>query len=470
MNKKRLMLSILLIIIGVVINVSVIRHQNTSEGAEISVKVMMRSDIDDGYQMYYMASDYMTGEVFLEEDSEILSVAYDWEYDVYQYTIPADSAFIRLDFGNQSGHAQVESIELQYKRQTQEISLQQLQGFVDDNELELAIEDSTLFVTMTGADAYLVWSTADWDLSGLVERGSSDFWHILLKIIACVAVDLILVILIRSMKEILEIPREIIQERKQIMHLAKNDFKTRYAASYLGIFWAFVQPIVTVLVYWFVFDKGLKAGSQAVGTLEVPFVLFLISGMVPWFFFNDAINGATNALTSYSYLVKNVVFKISILPVVKVISAVFVHAFFIVFCIIIFFVYGYHPTIYMVQMLYYTASMFIFVLGLGYLTSAINVFFRDLAEIISIILQVWVWFTPIMWNMSAVVKSDILQAVFKCNPLFYIVEGYRDALIEQVWFWQRPGITLYFWCFTLIVGIIGTTAFRKLRVHFADVL
>lgn len=112
------------------------------------------------------------------------------------------------------------------------------------------------------------------------------------------------------MKKILALPAELYQNRKLVLSLAKNDFKTKYAGSYLGIVWAFIQPIVTILVYWFVFSVGLKAGTVS----DYPFVLYLVSGIVPWFFFQDALNGGTNALIEYNYLVKKVVFKISILP------------------------------------------------------------------------------------------------------------------------------------------------------------
>ena len=101
-----------------------------------------------------------------------------------------------------------------------------------------------------------------------------------------------------------------------IYKLAKNDFRTKYAGSYLGIIWAFIQPVVTVLVYWFVFEVGFRAGEN---TLPVPFVLYLIAGIVPWFFFQDGLIGGTNSMLEYSYLVKKVVFQISVLPVVKII-------------------------------------------------------------------------------------------------------------------------------------------------------
>ena len=98
------------------------------------------------------------------------------------------------------------------------------------------------------------------------------------------------------MKKQTSLPAEIIKGRKMIYKLAKNDFRTKYAGSYLGIIWAFIQPVVTVLVYWFVFEVGFRAGEN---TLPVPFVLYLIAGIVPWFFFQDGLIGGTNSMLEY---------------------------------------------------------------------------------------------------------------------------------------------------------------------------
>ena len=125
------------------------------------------------------------------------------------------------------------------------------------------------------------------------------------------------------MNTIFSLPMDIYKNRRLVAKLAKNDFKTRYAGSYLGIVWAFIQPVITILVYWFVFSVGFRSGT---GDLGVPFVLYLVAGIVPWFFFQDALIGGTNSLLEYNYLVKKVVFNISVLPVVKIISAMFVHA------------------------------------------------------------------------------------------------------------------------------------------------
>ena len=273
------------------------------------------------------------------------------------------------------------------------------------------------------------------------------------------------------LKALLEIPSEVMHSKRLVLTLAKNDFKTKFAGSYLGRIWAFIQPIVTVLVYWFVFEKALNAGTQSTKSgITVPFVLWLIAGLVPWFYFQDILSSGTNVLVEYSYLVKKVVFKISTLPVIKVISNFFVHLFFIAFMLVLYVFYGMFPGIYLLQIIYYSFCVVAFATGLIYATSAIVVFFRDLSQIVNIVLQVLIWATPIMWNIDAVSFPPIVLKIIKLNPMYYIVSGYRDSMIGRVWFWEKPGITLYFWIVTILVLIIGTTIFRKLRVHFADVL
>lgn len=269
----------------------------------------------------------------------------------------------------------------------------------------------------------------------------------------------------------LALPKNCYKNRKLIWRLSKNDFKTRYAGSYLGMVWAMIQPIITVLVYWFVFEKGLSAGAvTAREGVVVPYVLWLTSGLVPWFYFSEAMSNGTNALLEYNYLVKKVVFDIDVLPIVKIVSAVFIHAFFVCFMLVLNICYGMYPDLYTLQILYYSICMIIFVLAVCYLTSALVVFFRDLNQIVSIFLQVGIWMTPIMWQLDILDDMPMLQKVFKLNPMYYIVSGYRDALFEKVYFWEHPWLSGYFWILTIVLLVLGTRVFAKLKVHFADVL
>lgn len=262
---------------------------------------------------------------------------------------------------------------------------------------------------------------------------------------------------------------ELWQNRQLIWKLSTNDFKKRYAGSYLGKIWAFVQPVITVLMYWIVFDKVFQTRAQLVASgVKVPYVLYLTAGLVPWFFFSEALGNGTSAMLEYTYLVKKVVFKISILPLIKVIAASFTHIFFAAVLLVIASCYGYFPTFYTLQVVYYTFCLFVLVLGICFMTSAVVVFFKDLQQIIAIGLQLGMWATPILWDIGML--SPTMQKIMSINPLVYVVEGYRNSVYGTTWFFEDIPGTIYFWCVTIILFALGAFVFKRLKIHFADVL
>ena len=290
------------------------------------------------------------------------------------------------------------------------------------------------------------------------------------KICACTLLATACIIYGIYYDRIFVLPKELYQSRELIWKLAKNDFKKRYAGSYLGFLWALVQPVVTVLMYYIVFAKVFQTRSQMVASgVEVPYVLYLTAGLVPWFFFSEAITNGTNALLEYSYLVKKVVFNISVLPIIKLIAATFIHLFFVGVLLIVAACYGYFPTIYTIQVLYYSFCLFMLVLAMSYCTCAIVVFFRDLSQIINIALQVGMWATPILWDIGMIKDENILVLV-KLNPLVYIVNGYRNAIYGGEWFFEHFYSSTYFWIFTVTLFCVSSLIFKRLKVHFADVL
>lgn len=290
------------------------------------------------------------------------------------------------------------------------------------------------------------------------------------KICACLLLATACAVFGLFFDKIFVIPKELFQSRELIWKLSKNDFKKRYAGSYLGFVWAMVQPVVTVLMYWIVFDLVFKTRSQMVASgVEVPYVLYLTAGLVPWFYFTEALTNGTNALLEYSYLVKKVVFKISILPIIKLIAATFIHLFFVIVLLIVSTCYGYYPTVYTIQIIYYSFCTFVLVLAMCYSSCAIVVFFKDLGQIINIVLQVGMWATPILWDINMVTDPTLLT-ILKLNPMVYIVNGYRSAIYGESWFFEHFYSSTYFWIFTVTLFCIGSLIFKKLKVHFADVL
>ncbi len=258
--------------------------------------------------------------------------------------------------------------------------------------------------------------------------------------------------------------KAIFQNRSLLYSLAKSDFKQRYLGSYLGILWAFIQPTFTVLIFWFVFQVGFKA--QPVDNF--PFILWLIAGMIPWFFFSDSLASATNSIIENNFLVKKVVFRVSIVPIIKLISAFIVHLFFVFFMFLMFIYYGYTPTLYWLQIFYYMFATIVLLLGLSWITSSVVIFFRDMGQLVAMVLQFGFWLTPIFWSISIIPEK--YHFLIKLNPLFYIIEGYRNSLIYNRWFWQDLNLTIYFWVITGAIFMLGAFTFKRLRPHFADVL
>lgn len=270
------------------------------------------------------------------------------------------------------------------------------------------------------------------------------------------------------MNYLVSLLKEIFTKRKLILDLSKADFKKRFVGSYFGIAWMFLQPIATVLVYFFVFQIGFKNVPPVPG---YPYVLWLIPGIVPWFYFSEVLNMGTGCLQEYNYLVKKVVFRVEILPVIKLVSCLMVHGIFVLIMIVVFFCYGVPPKASWIQILYYTFASSMLSLAISYFTSAIHVFFKDMAQIIGIFLQFGMWLVPIMWAPEMFPSIPTwLPTLLKLNPFYYVVAGYRDSMLTGNWLVERPTLGLYFWTVTIVLMLIGLKVFKKLRPHFSDVL
>lgn len=461
MTKKKKLLICLLVLIAAALNIFVICFIKAADAnnSEIDLNVGFKTDTLDEYQLFYSDNDE-----FDEKYSNKSSVQ---ETDVHQnmtFKIRAGAKYARLDFGNWPAKIFIDSISVDADGKTNDVALEQIYQCVEQHSIiSMEQKEDGLYIDTHEDDPYIVFEV---DNSGLIESLQQTINHknLVLRIILCALIDIVMLILVLNIDIVIDSGINVVRDKKLIFNLAKNDFKTKYAGSYFGIIWAFVQPVIMILVYWFALGVGLRSGES----MSYPFVLWLMCGLVPWFFFSEALGSGTNALTEYSYLVKKVVFKIDILPIVKLISAMFVHLFFVALIIVLHACYGYYPDLYTIQILYYIICMFIFLMALIYLTSSIVVFFKDLNQIITIILQVGIWATPIMWDASRI--SPKLDTVMKINPVYYVVNGFRDSLLDKVWFWDRPAWTVCFWTVVIILYIVGRKVFKKLQIHFADVL
>lgn len=270
---------------------------------------------------------------------------------------------------------------------------------------------------------------------------------------------------LRYIKEFLRFIKHICHSRELLITLIKNDFKKQYLGSYLGLLWAFIQPLTFIIVIWFVFEIGFRTGSS---NDEVPFFLYLICGMIPWFFISNTLKSATGSVVNNSFLVKKVAFRVSILPLVKIGSELILHFVLICILIVVFLLYGYRPNIYWLQAPFYILCTITLLLGIAWLTSAVRVFIKDIGDFISVLIQIGFWATPIFWSADNIPAN--YQWIIKLNPFYYIVNGYRNTFIQGIWFWEHYGQTLYYWGLAIFSLAFGAIVFKRLRPHFGDVL
>ena len=257
---------------------------------------------------------------------------------------------------------------------------------------------------------------------------------------------------------------DLYKSRSLILELAKRDYRLQNQGSYLGLVWNYLQPLLFILVMYSIFTLGFRSGKAQ----DMPFSIYLVSGMVLWLYFSTNLSAITGVIKSHSYLVKKVDFRLSILPIVKIISSLMPHLVLFAIAAGMAVYQGFHPGWHTLQFIYYFFCMAALLLGVGWLTASTSIFVKDVSNIVAVITQFGFWLTPIFWQIQNM--PERIQWILKLNPAYYLVTGYRDAVTGSAYFWQRPKEAAVFWAVTLVFLIVGIVVFKRLKPHFAEVI
>ena len=256
----------------------------------------------------------------------------------------------------------------------------------------------------------------------------------------------------------------ILEKWPVLVNLALREVRSQYVGSALGIVWQVITPLVLILVFWVVFSLGFRVQPAS----GVPFAVWLTAGMAAWFVFSEIVAGAVHAITSHPHLVKKVVFPVQALPLVKVISSLSNHLMFVGILIVLMVILSVGFSLYIFQVIYYFFCLVMLALGIGWFVAALNVFARDTARLVGVVLQVGMWATPILWDIKML--PEPWRSVFAANPMHYVVQGYRDSFFYSIPVTDRLPETLLFWLITGSMFCLGVFVFRRLRPQFADLV
>ncbi|MBG9452165.1 Teichoic acid translocation permease TagG [Cytobacillus firmus] len=262
-----------------------------------------------------------------------------------------------------------------------------------------------------------------------------------------------------------QVVKEQISNIQIVFRMAAYEVKSKNQMNYLGVLWQFLNPALQIVIYWFVFGVGIRKGLPVD---NVPFLVWFIIGLIPWFFISPSIVQGSNSIYSRINLVSKMKFPVSILPTVTMIGNSF--NFFIMFFLlsIILVVYQVNPGYYLIQLPYFLICLFAFLFALTLTFSTISIIVRDFQLIIQSGVRMMFFLLPILWDTSKL--SHTLQTILKVNPVYYIIEGFRDTLLARRWFFEDLPYTIYFWSVTLFILIVGSIIHVKFRDKFVDYL
>ena len=253
--------------------------------------------------------------------------------------------------------------------------------------------------------------------------------------------------------------------RYRLVRLANYDLKQHNRGTVLGFLWNFLNPILQILVYWFVFAIGLNT-SPPRG--EYSYIIWMIVGVIPWFYISNALMSSTICIHGYSGIITYMYLPLSIIPVKTVLSELFGHFWSMLVVIALFLMGGYHLTWHAVFLLYYAFCSFSFLVAYALLASAITVLFRDFQHLMSSVVRLLFYLSPAVWSQEGLQEN--LQFVLRLNPFAYILEGYRESILyagNPIWHWKQG---IYFWAVTLILFVLGGVTHMKFRRKFIDLI
>ena len=259
--------------------------------------------------------------------------------------------------------------------------------------------------------------------------------------------------------------RNLVERRSLLFQLVRRDFEQRYVGSAMGWIWGIIHPLVLLLSWWFVFRVCLRMEMPA-GAVTQNYPLFLFSGMLPWLLFSETVQRSATSLLEQANLITKTVFPAEIVPVSVFLSSLVGHVLAVALMVAAAGVWENQISFLLVLLPFYVFVIGLFAIGVGWIVASLHVFLRDTAQVLSVVLTLWFWLTPIF------ITEDKYPAqarfLLAANPLNYMVRAYRALLLTS----GMPDLEDLAIATALGAGafLAGGLFFRHMKRGFADVL
>ena len=260
----------------------------------------------------------------------------------------------------------------------------------------------------------------------------------------------------------MQIFKNLYEYRELLKTNVKKDIRGKYKGSFLGVLWSFLNPLLQVIVYAIVFPYLMRGA-----TIE-NYVVYLVTGIIPWTFFNTVVSMGTTVIKANEGIIKKVYFPREILVVSQVISGL-INFFISCFIIILFCLgFGVGISIHLILVPIIALIQAILALGIVFILSSVNVYIQDLEYILIFLFTMAFYGTPIIYELSQFSSAGFLYTLIQINPMTPLMSAYRDVFLYHQW--PDPSGLIYVGILSLIVLIVGYYVFRKLEKGFAEQL
>ncbi len=251
-----------------------------------------------------------------------------------------------------------------------------------------------------------------------------------------------------------------------VFHFARQDLIDRYSGSILGGSWSFIMPLVHILIFVLVFSKimGAKLAFFGAEFSTYGYSIYLVSGILAWNNFAATVSRTTNIFRDQANLIKKIPVPLSILPLYIIITESVIFfitlGFFVIFLLLIKFPLTWHwlvlPLVFLLQISFSYA--------LGFIFATLSVFIKDIREFVTVMLQIWFWFTPIVYVVT--ILPDKLQPLFELNPFYQFIQAYRDIIVHHQM--PQPEGLLTLLLISILLIVVALKLFKKLERDLRD--
>lgn len=267
------------------------------------------------------------------------------------------------------------------------------------------------------------------------------------------------------LKSIRYVIKENMTNLYRIYCISKYELLGEMRDSKFGMFWNFASPAIQVLTFYLVFGVAMQRPKQQ----GVPYLPWVVVGFCAWWFIQPCIVQGCSAIFSKTNVITKMKFPVSVLPMTVIGKELFNHFCLVCIAIAVLFLFGYYPNIHWLGVIYYLICAVALVESLALITSVLTMIWRDVKKLITSLMRMLLYmsnvlFPPVFGSMP------FLNFIAKLNPVYYIVQGYRDSIFFNKPIWAHPALTLYFWLVIIILFSLGSFLMYKFKTKFIDMI